>query len=657
LPPTLTKLRGFLGLCNYYEEYVPGYAQLAWRLMEKLKVKGARAKAGSNLPLTWSPEDIVAFNNLKKALMLGLSLHQLTPDLPFHMRTDASDTAIGAVLEQTKKEHWVPICFFSRKLTISQVNWSPREKEAYGIVASLVKWASWIGTTAVSVITDHKSLESWVREYVDTPSGPTGRRARWHEVFSQFQLTIEYQPGSTNIPADAMTRYAYPASLERQDVSKHGSISSAKEAKHMALQETLQERQAESQLCSLCKRDLLSMDIFVLSTRKSRENYRLQESIRDQALVDIGVTKAHITVDLFACGVNACCPLFITKRMNAFSYFWPALHSEPSDILWANPPFSKMEEVVTKLIMEPCRLVLVAPEIRHTSWWKPLDMLTVARVYLPAHLGIYIGDCQHSVLPGPEWRTAVSLVDSTKWHTKPFRQHLVTWVQTQCQQKGLADLRLELETLYSRRVMVTTRSGRDTEDSPENSSDSEQPEPPPPPHTKTSTTPLPPPVTSNTDSDIPQFRFFHQMSPAEQVLRRTARKGKRPGAPRPPAQLEPPPAQHSSSVLTENWEDRYLASPEFSGMWSEAHDPQATWPVGVQLHQGRMYFQGKLCVPEPLAQRLLWEFHSSAGHLGISKMSKEIQYRFIFPPSIDTLSLIQAIRQACLVCQAATPPH
>ena len=73
--------------------------------MEKLKVKGARAKAGYNLPLNWSPEDIEAFNNLKKALMLGLSLHQLTTDLPFHMRTDASDAAIGAVLEQTKKEH------------------------------------------------------------------------------------------------------------------------------------------------------------------------------------------------------------------------------------------------------------------------------------------------------------------------------------------------------------------------------------------------------------------------------------------------------------------------------------------------------------------------------------------------------------------------
>ena len=48
LPPTLTMLRGFLGLCNYCDEYVPDYAKLAWKIMEKLKVKGPRAKAGSN---------------------------------------------------------------------------------------------------------------------------------------------------------------------------------------------------------------------------------------------------------------------------------------------------------------------------------------------------------------------------------------------------------------------------------------------------------------------------------------------------------------------------------------------------------------------------------------------------------------------------------
>jgi len=75
------------------------------------------------------------------------------------------------------------------------------------------------------------------------------------------------------------------------------------------------------------------------------------------------------------------------------------------------------------------------------------------------------------------------------------------------------------------------------------------------------------------------------------------------------------------------------------------------------MHKGRMYFQGKLCVPETLVQRLLWEFHSSAGHLGIAKMSKAVHLRFVLPSSTNTPSLIQAIRQACLICQASAPPH
>ena len=242
LPTTLTKLRGFLGLCNYYEEYVPDYANIAWKVMEKLKVKGANAKAGSNLPLVWEPDEVRAFEAMKKALGQQLSLHQVEPDHPFQMRTDASHTAIGAVLNQERGK-WVPVCFFSRKLTPSQVNWSPREKEAYAVVASLIKWSGWIGTSEVTVITDDKSLESWVKEYVETPSGPTGRRARWHEVFSQFNLSIVYQPGPTNIVADAMSRYAYPASMERQDVSVHGSADNAKMVSNMEQQAKMEAMQ------------------------------------------------------------------------------------------------------------------------------------------------------------------------------------------------------------------------------------------------------------------------------------------------------------------------------------------------------------------------------------------------------------------------------
>ena len=61
-------------------------------------------------------------------------------------------------------------------------------------------------------------------EHLDTPSGPTGRRARWHETLSKFDLEVKYVPGKSNLGADAMSRFAYPASKAMQDCSWHGSV-------------------------------------------------------------------------------------------------------------------------------------------------------------------------------------------------------------------------------------------------------------------------------------------------------------------------------------------------------------------------------------------------------------------------------------------------
>jgi hypothetical protein len=45
-PPTITALRGFLGVCNYYSSYVPAFAHSAASLMDKLKVRKDIGKKG-----------------------------------------------------------------------------------------------------------------------------------------------------------------------------------------------------------------------------------------------------------------------------------------------------------------------------------------------------------------------------------------------------------------------------------------------------------------------------------------------------------------------------------------------------------------------------------------------------------------------------------
>jgi hypothetical protein len=186
IPHTVTALRGFLGLTNYFSEYVKGYAEKAGPLMEKLKLPRGVGKKGSTFALHWTEEEVKAFESVKAGLAASLELFQIDPDQPFRLRCDASDHAIGAELQQEHEGKWVPVAFYSRKLAGSQKNWTTREKETYAIVAALRKWAGIIGFQPVVVKTDHRSLVVWVTEQMDTLSGPRGRRARWHDTLSQL---------------------------------------------------------------------------------------------------------------------------------------------------------------------------------------------------------------------------------------------------------------------------------------------------------------------------------------------------------------------------------------------------------------------------------------------------------------------------------------
>ena len=62
---------------------------------------------------------------------------------------------------------------------------------------------------------------------------PSPRQARWHALFSKFDLLVVYTPGPVNPVGDSFTRWAYPANTVLGDVTIHGTAQTAGDKRDM----------------------------------------------------------------------------------------------------------------------------------------------------------------------------------------------------------------------------------------------------------------------------------------------------------------------------------------------------------------------------------------------------------------------------------------
>ena len=110
-PKTVKELQSFLGLVNYYNHFIRSFSSIAAPLHNLLR-KG--------VAYTWGPCQEKAFNDLKAALASAPVLQ--LPDFMqvFTIDVDASDIAIGAVLQQYKDDSLLPVAYFSRRLTAAE---------------------------------------------------------------------------------------------------------------------------------------------------------------------------------------------------------------------------------------------------------------------------------------------------------------------------------------------------------------------------------------------------------------------------------------------------------------------------------------------------------------------------------------------------------
>ena len=177
---------------------------------------------GKKIGLLWSASANEAFLKLKHAITDNVPLQLAYWDKDIVPTPDASNWVVGAPLQQKGPNGALrPLASFSGKLSGTGLNWSQREKKCYAIVAALLKWHCWVGNKRVEVRMDHRSLENRATEDLKTVGGRSPRQARWHDLFSKFDLHVVYTPRHVNPVGDFLSRWAYPANVLLGNVSIH----------------------------------------------------------------------------------------------------------------------------------------------------------------------------------------------------------------------------------------------------------------------------------------------------------------------------------------------------------------------------------------------------------------------------------------------------
>ena len=193
IPTGVTELRRFLGMCSYYRQLVPKFAEMAeplFQLTRKDKV------------WEWTQTENQAFERLKETLVSNQIMAHPNSQKPYILYTDACDYAIGGILCQEDEEGIErPIQYVSAQLTSTQRRWATVEKECWAVVYCLDKLRCYLLGSEFVVFTDHKPLLS-----LFTSQMKNTKIQRWGILFEEFGAKIRYRPGPNNVRADMLSR-------------------------------------------------------------------------------------------------------------------------------------------------------------------------------------------------------------------------------------------------------------------------------------------------------------------------------------------------------------------------------------------------------------------------------------------------------------------
>jgi transposase InsO family protein len=197
-PASNKQLMSFLGMLNFYRRFLPRAAQVLKPLTDVLRGGAAAAAA-----VTWSEAMDSAFEAAKKMLADAACLAHPEPHAQLSLAVDASNTHIGAVLQQDKGRGEQPLAFFSRKLDATQAKYSTFDRELLACHEAVRHFRWSLEGREFFILTDHRPLTFALTRLSDAWSA---RQQRQLSAIAEYTTDIRHVPGAENVVADALSR-------------------------------------------------------------------------------------------------------------------------------------------------------------------------------------------------------------------------------------------------------------------------------------------------------------------------------------------------------------------------------------------------------------------------------------------------------------------
>ena len=199
-------------MVGWYRKFIPAFAHTAKPLFSLLK---------NDSVWEWNDEHQHAFEKLRDVITRQPVLTIADPNKHYVLETDASDVAIGAVLQQEDEEGYLhPVAYASRLLSATEQRYSTTDREALAIPWALEHFNTYCEGHKYTALTDHAALRYMLNNKETTP-----RMHRMVARLSPYEITLHYRAGSDNHAADLLSRSQLYMESKKEDSSSSDNSS------------------------------------------------------------------------------------------------------------------------------------------------------------------------------------------------------------------------------------------------------------------------------------------------------------------------------------------------------------------------------------------------------------------------------------------------